>query len=214
MRRKLALAILILLTGAAAIALDGLAPFGRLALSFGYPALAEPLLDDPHWKGIALYRQGRYEEAVAALRAAGPSGYYERGNALAQAGRFNEAIEVYDAHIYRVPNDDDAHFNRTLIVDFVGVVGEGRLSADGMTKGLVTGGQTEVAEKLDAMTEAWNRWRQSGRRTFADQAVVASRQWLTTLPDEPGRYLKLRLAAEHKRRFDARIGMAPAADPW
>lgn len=214
MRRKLALAILILLTGAAAIALDGLAPFGRLALSFGYPSLAAPLLEDPHWKGIALYRQGRYAEAVTALRAAGPRGYYERGNALAQAGRFTEAIEVYDAHIYRVPNDDDAHFNRSLIVDLAGVVGEGRLAVDGMTKGLVTGGQTEEAEKLDAMTEAWNRWRQSGRRTFADQAVIASRQWLTTLPDEPGRYLKLRLAAEHKRRFDARIGMAPAADPW
>lgn len=214
MRRNLAFVTLIFLTAVAAIALDGLAPFGRLALSFGYPSLAEPLLEDPHWKGIALYRQGRYEEAVTALRAAGPSGYYERGNALAQAGRFIEAIEIYDAHIYRVPNDDDAHFNRTLIVDLVGVVGEGRLSDNGMTKGLVTGGQAEEAEKLDAMTEAWNRWRESGRRTFADQAVIASRQWLTTLPDEPGRYLKLRLAAEHKRRYDARIGMAPAADPW
>ncbi len=214
MRRYLVFAALILLSGTCAVALDGLAPFGRLALSFGLPRLAEPLLEDPHWKGVALFRQGRYQEAVAALRAAGPEGYYVRGNALAWAGRFNEAIEVYDAQIFRAPRDQDSHFNRKLVLDFVAVVGEGRLSDDGMTKGVVSGAEADEAEKVDAMTEAWNRWRESGRRTFADQAVVASRQWLTTLPDEPGRYLKLRLAAEHKRRFEARIGMAPGPDPW
>lgn len=214
MPRFLIFAALILLTGGAAVALDGSAPFGRLALSLGFPRLAEPLLEDSHWKGVALFRQGRYQDAVAALRAAGPEGYYVRGNALAWAGRVKEAIEIYDAQIFRAPRDEDSHFNRKLLLDFAAVVGEGRLSDDGMTKGVVVGAEADEAEKIDAMTEAWNRWRESGRRTFSDQAVVASKEWLTTLPDEPGLYLKLRLAAEHKRRFDARIGMAPAGEPW
>ncbi len=214
MPRFLIFAALIFLTGGAALALDGPAPFGRLALAFGFPGIAEPLLDDPHWKGVARFRQGRYEEAVEALRTAGPEGYYVRGNALAWAGRYTEAIEIYDAQIFRAPRDQDSHFNRKLVLDFAAVVGEGRLSDDGMTKGVVAGAEAEEAENIDAMTEAWNRWRESGRRTFSDQAVVASKQWLTTLPDEPGLYLKLRLAAEHKRRFDARIGMAPGQVPW
>lgn len=214
MKRLLALSFLILLTASGAIALDGPAPFGRLALSLGYPSLAAPLLDDPFWKGVAFYRQGRYEEAVAALRAAGPAGYYNRGNALARIGRFNEAIEVYDAHIYRVPHDDDAHVNRTLIVDLAGVVGEGRLADAGMTDALVAGQQAEETEKIDEMAEAWKRWRENGRRSFADQAVIASPQWLTTLPDEPGLYLKLRLAAEQKQRFERGTAVAPESDPW
>ncbi|WP_282607005.1 tetratricopeptide repeat protein [Pelagibius sp. Alg239-R121] len=215
MRRILILSFLVVLTAAGSIALDGMAPFGRLALSLGYPAFAAPLLDDPFWKGVALYRQGRYEEAVTALRAAGPSGYYDRGNALVHAGRFNEAIEVYDAHIYRMPHDDDAHVNRALIVDLVGVIGDGSTTDGRVTDALVAGEESEEeAEKTDAMSEAWNRWRDNGRRTFVDQAVIASRQWLATLTDEPGLYLKLRLAAEHKRRFERGIAVAPESDTW
>ena len=169
MKRLLALSFLILLTASGAIALDGPAPFGRLALSLGYPSLAAPLLDDPFWKGVAFYRQGRYEEAVAALRAAGPAGYYNRGNALARIGRFNEAIEVYDAHIYRAPHDDDAHVNRTLIVDLAGVVGEGRLADAGMTDAHWWRGSRLKKPKRSTR---WPRPGTAGGKTAADPSRI------------------------------------------
>lgn len=214
MRRLFILLLLIFLTGSGAFMLDGPAPFGRLALSLGYPALAAELLDDPFWKGVARFREGRYDEAVASLRAAGPDGYYDRGNALAYAGRFNEAIEIYDAHIFRKPHDEDAQVNRDLIVDLAGVVGEWRLADAGASDALIAGDESSETKEVDVMTEAWNRWRENGRRTFSDQSIIASRQWLTTLPDEPGLYLKLRLAAEYKQRLERGTAVAPESDPW
>jgi Ca-activated chloride channel homolog len=40
------------------------------------------------------------------------------------------------------------------------------------------------------------------------------RQWLQTLSDDPGRFLKLRLAAEHNRRVDAGTAPPITGDPW
>jgi len=215
MRRVLALSLLMLLSVAGAFALDGAAPFGRLALSLGLPSLAAPLLEDPLWKGVALYRQGRFNEAVAALREAGPPGLYDRGNALAFAGRFGEAVEVYDAHIYRLPYDEDARVNRALVAGMIEIVGEANAVENGMSDVLTAGEQTvEEVKKGLTLEEAFARWQENVGREHDGQSIVASRQWLATLTDEPGRYIKLRIAAEHKRRIDGGTAMAPGSSPW
>jgi Ca-activated chloride channel family protein len=211
MRSLLAASLFLALTATGAVALDGFAPFGRLALSFGYPSIAAPLLTDPHWRGVALYRLGRYDEAVTAFRAAGVRGYYDRGSALAQVGRYREAVEVYDAHIYRIPQDEDARINRALISDMIAVVGEGRALETGMSDALAPGEESAV---IDEIAAALSRWENNGLRTFTGELVMANRQWLATLADEPGRYLKLRLAAEHERRLELGTALAPASDPW
>ena len=46
------------------------------------------------------------------------------------------------------------------------------------------------------------------------KSVQANVQWLETLPDDPGRFLKLRLAVEHERRIEAGTAPAIAGDPW
>jgi Ca-activated chloride channel family protein len=197
-------------SAAAAIALDGPDPLGRLALRAGMPELAAPLLRDPLWKGIALYRAGAYDAAVAELRRAGPSGYFDRGNALARAGRFPEAVEVYDAALYDEPLDADARANRALVLALIDVVGEaqaapGRSEPDG---GFVEPAGLIVGEAPD--TEAY---KSNTRRRFEDQYMAATPQWLATLPDEPGQFLRLRLAEESRRRFESGTGLPPPEDP-
>jgi Ca-activated chloride channel family protein len=44
--------------------------------------------------------------------------------------------------------------------------------------------------------------------------MIADEQWLATMPDEPGRYLKLRIAAEYQRRLEAGIAAPPGDDAW
>ena len=46
------------------------------------------------------------------------------------------------------------------------------------------------------------------------ESVQVDRQWLQTLSDDPRRFLKLRLAAEHNRRVDAGTAPPITGDPW
>jgi tetratricopeptide (TPR) repeat protein len=46
------------------------------------------------------------------------------------------------------------------------------------------------------------------------ESAQVDKQWLQTLSDDPGRFLKLRLAAEHNRRVDAGTAPPITGDPW
>ena len=207
------LAVVVLpLAVAAAFGLNGAAPFGRLALSLGLSGPAAVLLDDPQWRGIALYRAGRFEEAAEAFRAAGPKASFNRGNALTRAGRYREAVAAYDAALYRTPGHDAVRYNRDLVSPLVtAVVGEvragGRIAAGSSTDGPTRDGKT--VEPVPAEPNI-----SDVRRAFDGQSIIASRQWLTTLADDPGRYLKLRIAAERRQRRDAGLAAPPAEQPW
>src|SRR5690606_32155439 len=71
---------------------------------------------DPAWRGAAQYRSGDYAEAAQTLSALqSADAHYNRGNALAQAGKLSEAIAAYDAALKIDPAAQDAKFNRELV---------------------------------------------------------------------------------------------------
>jgi Ca-activated chloride channel family protein len=211
------LAPLVLLSAALATALAaGPAAFGRLALSFGWPSLAHRLLDDPAWQGVALYRAGRFKEADESFAAAGQRATFSRGNSLARLGDYPLAVAFYDAVLFREPADEEARANRALVASlYDAVVGEGldawRLSIrDLVAKNRV---DAATAHSQGSPMPAPAPQQQVNPR-FLAHSVVASRQWLATLEDEPGRYLKLRLAAEHRRRAEQGTAAHSGGDPW
>jgi Ca-activated chloride channel family protein len=78
-------------------------------------ALERLALDSP-WRGILLYRGGRYAEAAGAFaQDDSADAHYNRGNALALAGRLEEALVSYGAALERSPSMRDALFNRALV---------------------------------------------------------------------------------------------------
>ncbi len=80
------------------------------------PGRAAQVLDDPAWRGSALYREGSFESAAEAFaRAETPSAEYNRGNALARAGKLEEALKAYDRALDKQPQNEDARFNRDLV---------------------------------------------------------------------------------------------------
>ncbi len=80
------------------------------------PGRAAQILDDPGWRGSALYRKGNFESAAEAFaRAETPSAEYNRGNALARAGKLEEALKAYDKALEKQPQNEDAQFNRDLV---------------------------------------------------------------------------------------------------
>jgi Ca-activated chloride channel family protein len=69
---------------------------GRRAFDHGDYAVAAAHFHDPMWLGAALYRAGKYAEAIDAFaRVRSPESDYDQGNALMHLGKFEEAAASY-----------------------------------------------------------------------------------------------------------------------
>jgi Ca-activated chloride channel homolog len=70
----------------------------------------------PDWKASAYYRKGDYEAAAKTLENTTTSdGYYNRANALARLGQYQEAIKAYDKALELNKNNADAKYNREQV---------------------------------------------------------------------------------------------------
>lgn len=77
---------------------------------------AARLFQDPIWRGNAWYRAGDFERALAAYgEQSGPTAHYNRGNALVQLGRIEEARLAYLACLAQDPAHQDARYNLALL---------------------------------------------------------------------------------------------------
>lgn len=71
---------------------------------------------DPRHKAYAELKAGQYLQAAHDLAKSDSSDdLYNRGNALARAGKLQEAIKAYDAALHRDPHNRDAKHNRELV---------------------------------------------------------------------------------------------------
>lgn len=72
--------------------------------------------DNPQWKGSAHYQDNNYNEALSEF-SKDPSaiGDYNRGNALAQLQRLDDAIAAYDAALAKKPDFEQAQRNKKLL---------------------------------------------------------------------------------------------------
>jgi Ca-activated chloride channel family protein len=248
----------------AGLATGGETGLGHILFAVGEPAAAARLLHDSAWEGYLLAKAGRYQDAAAAFGDA-PATAFNKGNALALAHHFHEAIDAYDDALDADPEDEDARFNKDLVVRLLagGAVdaGPSKTSAsatankehhgkasdetDGETSSSGNGyaghragasssgpqGNSKVAKagagndaSSDAsggkatgsasagsgvgrsggnLADALAAMRENQRRVLRDRVngyAEPSVEWLQTLHDDPGEYLKLMIRAEQQRR--------------
>ena len=84
---------------------------------------AAATFEDSDWRATALYRAEEYALAADAFTADGADAdvdadadaQYNRGTALARAGRFEDARDAYDAALALAPEHEDALHNRDIV---------------------------------------------------------------------------------------------------
>lgn len=203
------LPLLIVLTAIVAITLSGAEGMGRLALRVGWSDAAAYLLPDPAARGVALFRIGDYAGADRAFAEAGRSQTYNRGLSLAATGNYPLSVAYFDAMLFANPADAQARANRDLVATmFAPVRGEstthGRLAGAG---GIQSDEAVDSKLLANASGPKWDR--QLERRGLA-----ATDEWLETISDDPGEFLRLRIRAEYIRRASLGLIRPKEAEPW
>lgn len=86
------------------------------AIAQGDAKKAVEYAHDPAWQGTAYYQSGDYARATEAFTGVDSAdGRYNLGNALAQQGKYQEALAAYQDALKRDPKHEDALFNKRII---------------------------------------------------------------------------------------------------
>lgn len=90
------------------------------ALQEGKPEQARALARSPALAGAAAYRAGDYKDAIERFAQGDDAqAHYNRGNALAKSGAYEEAIAAYDEALALQPDFPDARANRKAVEDWL-----------------------------------------------------------------------------------------------
>lgn len=89
---------------------------GSDALANGDAAQAAELFKDPAWQASAKYKAGDYAGAAELFA---NSNKYNQANALAKAGKLQEAVDLYSQALQQQPGNEDAAFNKKLVEELL-----------------------------------------------------------------------------------------------
>ena len=79
-------------------------------------AEAANTFENPTWRTASHYKAGHFDKVLAALKHSKTSDdFYNKGNALAQSGKWEEALKAYQKALALDPNNADAKFNKELV---------------------------------------------------------------------------------------------------
>ena len=93
---------------------------GKQLLEANAPDIAAEKFENPAWKATASYRAENFDAASQTFSTlTTPDAAYNTGNALAKAGKYEEAINAYEKSLEQDPDQDDAKFNKALVEELL-----------------------------------------------------------------------------------------------
>lgn len=203
----------------------------RDALDEGRSGDAAALARDPALAAEARFREGDY--AGAAGRWSGledANAQYNLGNALAHAGRLEEAMAAYDRALALDPGMEDALVNRALVEQAQQSESEQSSGEGEQDEGDPQSSDQEAEDSQqqagDGESEGEPRDSQESEgeqpgneptgeedamaQAWSEEDEQAMEQWLRRIPDDPGGLLRRKFQLEHQRR-----GAPPEeGEPW
>lgn len=189
-------------------------------------AAAAERFTDERWRGVALYRSGDYAGAAAAFaRDPSADGHYNRGNALAMAGRYDDALKAYAAALVLRPDLTAALRNRNrlerLLAQRAAAQAEAaarRQRAQAATATSATADEPSSASSSTAETSAAASPQfqaQAGADWLVSPSAVddpqqeeqrqAAEQWLREIPDNPADLLRRKFWYQQQQREETAL---------
>ncbi|MDH5327036.1 MAG: VWA domain-containing protein [Gammaproteobacteria bacterium] len=81
---------------------------------------AAKLFDSMPWRAAAHYKAGNYNKALQLLDGVDSvEAIYNKGNALARLGKYEEAVAAYDQVLKKNSSHQDAHYNKQLLEQYL-----------------------------------------------------------------------------------------------
>ncbi|MEM7744768.1 MAG: hypothetical protein AAF409_13760 [Pseudomonadota bacterium] len=210
-----------------ATAFGGKEVLARLALSLGLPETAAAVSQDAGIRGISAYRLGEFAAAATAFETAGDR--FNAGLAHTRAGNYAAALVVWEQALAADPGDREARANHRLVTALISGTeldvaarpaqrdrdGPTAEAPEGQGKGRAIGqGDSATNAKTGFwMPEVTSEGLRRVPHIFDAQYMAADPLWLDTLEDQPGLYLRARLAAEQKQRETSGRALPQAEDP-
>jgi Ca-activated chloride channel family protein len=156
---------------------------GRIAYDRGDYAAAADRFADPMWRGSALYRAGRYDEAIDAFAGVeSAESYFDQGNALAQLGKLAPAVAAYQEALKRHPGFGAARANLDLI------------------KGLISAKKNDDQEAQDPNQKPdeikFDEQGKNGKRGVVKAAQQNAEIWMRNIQTSPAQLLRRKFAIE------------------
>ncbi len=186
---------------------------------------------DSAWSGTVSYRRGDFASAALFYSDDNSAdGHYNRGNALAMLGKYEEALDAYKAALDRYPDHEDATFNFGIVrklleeqeqernknnaeVMFDDADGSGS-EAEGVSPGATVENESEPDESEsdvlpgDARVEALgdNEISEEGTPVapqYTEEELLSPQEviiWLDRVPDDPSGLIRRKFAIEQSQR--------------
>jgi Ca-activated chloride channel family protein len=144
---------------------------GYEAMQAEQAAEAARLFDDPEWRGAAQYRSGNFEASATTLAPIDSAeGQYNRGNALAKAGKIEAAIGAYDRALTLDPNHADARYNRDLLQKYLDEHPEQKQQQQQQQQQSQSGGQQNQGQQGDSSQSDGSNDQKDGQQSGDQQA--------------------------------------------
>jgi Ca-activated chloride channel family protein len=146
------------------------------------------------WKGIALYRLGKYEEAAQTFAELETTqAHFNRGNALVKAKAYALAIEAYETALKKEPSYEAAQRNlqvaKAILAELTKARKEGSL-----------GDQSEI----DADEIKFDKQAKEGKEVELSAGdklkIETAEKWMRTVETEVKDFLKLKFSDDYARR--------------
>jgi Ca-activated chloride channel homolog len=198
-----------------------------IALSRGHADKAAKLFVQPEWRGVALYRAGKYEESSQVFASSpGEAGLFNQANSVAYTGELEAAIDLYSQIIKRNPEHEDAIYNKRVLEDYLknntknqsssgaggkkGKQGSTKKPDKNKSKGSAKSKQQKESDKKKKGQSAQKKSSKKPNKPKTAQEMM-TKQWIEHIPDDPGSLLKRKFLSQSQQKID---GSESGINPW
>jgi Ca-activated chloride channel family protein len=177
---------------------------GRLAFERGDYLAAAARFDDPLWKGLSFYAAEKWDAAVQSFVGVdGPRGLFCLGNAYAQGGKLQSALEVFDRALRATPADRRLRKNRDKIRELLRSLQEDTDPESAKNEERDHGDRAASLSPDELAKPLADPPPPSAAAQAAGQDPIEERVWLSRLTTDPSEFLRRKLALQ-AARGDAR----------